>query len=477
MNTLKPVTVYVILIFSTCITGSLCFLFDSLYFPITNSANLSNIESEFLAEKTLKSIYSTNNGRNFKEIRANARVKSFVGNVSSYAGFINVDRASDSNLFYWFFESENNVKNPLILWLQGGPGQSSLNAVFEENGPYTIIDPDDDKVALRRFRWTKYYNVLYIDNPVGAGYSYTRKLNGYSRTVFDPANNLYKGLNEFFEIYHDYKQNYFYLASESYGGKFVSVLADLIHRKNAHSNSTINLRGLFMGCGFIDPATQVRAADYMYELGMLDKNGRQDMLDHEEKARRYIKSNWHFLAQYHLLRMGLMTLRVGYHTNPPPLDASNPEYDVSSYDGLEKFIQKKWVRNAIHVGDATFYDTFRTKFFFRNDILNSVIAQLSNVLNHYKVLMFDGQYDLVVQPTQRDFMIENLDWKGKNPFLKSPRRNWRVNDQLAGYKKSFGNLTQVLVRNANHIITRCQPESILSLLRSFIESNSERMKS
>lgn len=43
-------------------------------------------------------------------------------------------------MFYFFFESRNSKKDPVVIWLTGGPGCSSELAMFYENGPFTIAD-------------------------------------------------------------------------------------------------------------------------------------------------------------------------------------------------------------------------------------------------------------------------------------------------------------------------------------------------
>lgn len=413
------------------------------------------------------SLVASSSSTDYAKIRENAKVEPFVGNISSYSGFINVDKSCDSNLFYWFFESENNPKkDPLILWLHGGPGVSALMGLFEESGPYQVVNVD--KVKLRESRWTKYYNVLYVDNPVGAGYSYTQSTNCYSRTVQQATDNLYKALKEFFNIYPEYRKNDFYMAGESYVGKYVPVLADRIHTKNPSENVTINLKGLFIGCGFIDPENQIHFADYLHEMGIVGKEGYENTLSDEEEARKYIRLGYPSMADIYISKIAARILFAGFHVDPPAIDASDPNYDTSWYDTTKKFITSKSVRKEIHVGDAKFHDSYIVRYYFKDDVLNSAREELSRMLSHYKVLLFDGQFDLIVPPTQHHYLFEQLQWKGRKSFQAAKRRKWLVNGKLAGYTKSYDKLTHVVVRNANHIIIRCQPENMLSLLRSFI---------
>lgn len=69
-----------------------------------------------------------------------------------------------------FCDQVNNSTAPVVLWLQGGPGASSLLALFNEHGPFYITD--GNILARRKYAWTITHSVLYIDNPVGTGIAY-----------------------------------------------------------------------------------------------------------------------------------------------------------------------------------------------------------------------------------------------------------------------------------------------------------------
>ncbi len=401
--------------------------------------------------------------KNYTKIREKAQVEPFVGSVTSYAGFINVNEQYGSNLFYWFFESEAEPqKDPLLLWLHGGPGHSSLYGLFEESGPYKVVG---DKVVYRNTTWTKHYNVLYIDNPVGAGYSYTEDTDGYSRTVQQAAENLYTGLQEFFKIFPKFLQNPFYITGESYCGKYIPALATVIHRQNQKKKrkDKIKLKGLFIGCGFMDPANQFYFADYYYEMGILDPQERKYILDHEQKARDYMRTKNFYLVDYHLGVIGYKIRKKGY-----TVDVMEPNLDLSSYDDVEAFVQRPDIRKKIHVGDAKFQDKKKVVWYFRDDLWNSISPELSELLNNnYKVLFYGGQFDAVIPHTQIDHAVENLSWLGKQNLMGAKATNWYVDNELAGFKKSYKNVIKVMVRASNHIIVRSQQVWMLNLLRSF----------
>lgn len=72
--------------------------------------------------------------------------------------------------------------NTARLLLQGGPGTSMMRPVFLENGPYRL-SAKPAKLGRRQGAWTQRHNMLYFDNPVGTGYSFTGSPDGMSKTV------------------------------------------------------------------------------------------------------------------------------------------------------------------------------------------------------------------------------------------------------------------------------------------------------
>lgn len=398
-----------------------------------------------------------------KEAVSKAYVSPFVENgTASYSGFFTVDPDHETNLFFWFFESEQNPEtDPILLWLHGGPGVSALMGLFQENGPYYI---SEDGIHKRNYSWTSKYNVLYIDSPAGAGFSYTDSVFGYCRTVEHAARDLYEALTQFFKLFPKFSDNDFYLTGESYAGKYILALASLIHNRTAESKTKINLKGLFMGCPFIDPETQLHWGDYFYDFGIIGKKEKEQLVKLENNVKENIRLKNFMRAWYD---MGLITMKMRKAGYSVPVDIRRPNFNFNSYNPSIEFIQRPEVRNALHVGSRPFQGRNKVTFFFVFDMLNTAREYFLQVLDAYRVLLYSGQYDMLIVHTQFDELISQLNWTCAKKFAQANEKRWYVHGQLAGYRKSAGNLELVLVRNANHIITKCQPEWVFDLISSF----------
>lgn len=188
----------------------------------------------------------------------------------SFSGYLTVNKQYNSNMFFWFFPAQNgNTSAPVLLWLQGGPGATSLFGLFAENGPVQVND--DGSLAERAISWNSIYSLLYIDNPVGTGYSFTDSDQGYTRSQDDVARDLYSALSQFFQIYTDYANNPFYVTGESYAGKYVPTIGYKIHMENQNPSVKvkINLAGLAMGNGWTDPYRQYAYGPLLYQVDLI----------------------------------------------------------------------------------------------------------------------------------------------------------------------------------------------------------------
>lgn len=206
-----------------------------------------------------------------EEARLAARVNNTVfKNVTSFSGYLTVNEKFNSNLFFWFFPSEGNPANdPLLLWLQGGPGSSSMLGLFAENGPFAF--KSESELELREYRWSKTHSVIYIDNPVGTGFSFTDEA-GYASNETFIGEQLFGALQQFLTLFPDLQKNEFFVTGESYAGKYVPAISYTILKKNPEAKVKINLQGLAIGNGLCDPVHQLRYGEYMFELGLIDLN-------------------------------------------------------------------------------------------------------------------------------------------------------------------------------------------------------------
>uniref|UniRef100_A0A453AKT6 Carboxypeptidase n=1 Tax=Aegilops tauschii subsp. strangulata TaxID=200361 RepID=A0A453AKT6_AEGTS len=210
------------------------------------------------------------------------RVEALPGQPSGvdfaqYAGYVTVDAAAGRALFYYLAEAvggngdgSSSKGKPLLLWLNGGSGCSSLGyGAMEELGPFRVMS--DGKTLYRNpYSWKAAADVLFLESPAGVGYSYSNTTADYGRSGDNrTAEDAYLFLANWLERFPEYKGREFYITGESYAGHYVPQLAHAILR---HASPAINLKGIMIEN--FDPCTDYYVEAYLnslaVQLGLVD---------------------------------------------------------------------------------------------------------------------------------------------------------------------------------------------------------------
>ena len=165
----------------------------------------------------------------------------YTGDI--YSGYLTT-KISGNELFYIYMPSQNNPSTaPLMLWLNGGPGCSSLFGMLGEIGPVTS-DNFSGKFKKNEYSWNTNGNLLFIEQPAGVGFSKTSDPH-YLWYDDDTAENLLFGIKDFLNLFPDLKNREFYVSGESYAGVYIPFLAK--HILQDTSDDKVNLKGVLIG--------------------------------------------------------------------------------------------------------------------------------------------------------------------------------------------------------------------------------------
>lgn len=216
--------------------------------------------------------------------------------VKSFSGYADV--APNQHIFWWFFEARNvdPTEAPLTIWINGGPGSSSMIGLFQELGPCTVNA--DGEAVDNPFSWTNVTNMIFIDQPTQVGHSYSIPVPAYedpnsgdliqlpNNTCPDYASdwacgtysywnqsltanntpavapNMWKTLQGFMGVFPQYARDGVFFATESYGGHYSPIVSEYFVAQNAKNLSgthKIDLKGTLIGNGWYDPLIQYQA--------------------------------------------------------------------------------------------------------------------------------------------------------------------------------------------------------------------------
>ncbi|RIB22832.1 Alpha/Beta hydrolase protein, partial [Gigaspora rosea] len=404
-----------------------------------------------------------------------------------YSGYLNI--APDANMFFWFFESRKNPKNsPLSIWLSGGPGMSSMFALFQEVGPCKV-EKNMNKSSPSESSWNKVTNLLFIDQPIGAGFSYGAHIVNTSEQA---ALNIYEFLQRFFTLFPKYASLDFHLFSESYGGHYVPVMAKLIIQNNhlikigkLKDLIPINLKSCGIGGAWVDPIIQLQVLSYinyaennkypqlikaMYDAWALCKHDSMFSLTFDECYKTNMK---------HDCISTNITCFVNY-ADIFPQYYNVSHYDIRTKNGFPdpvyaKYLNDPFVLKSIGVTEITKYLEVNRTIIFRfvesGDEIHSTMSQIEFLLdNNIPIMFFYGDADYLCNWIGGNKMVESLKWEYHKEFKNSMFHEWILNRVKVGEIRKVKNLWFVKIFESGHFIPHDRPRISLELFKKWIES-------
>nr|GLL30169.1 serine carboxypeptidase-like 11 isoform X2 [Ipomoea trifida] len=248
-------------------------------------------------------------------------------------GYIGVGESEDIQLFYYFVKSESNPSDdPIVVWVSGGPGCSSFFAMTQEIGPLIMDLPKNVSVlptfSLNPYSWTKVASFVYLDLPVGTGFSYAKSAKNYTSDTLEASNHGAEFIRKWLIEYPEYQSNSFYVGGDSYSGTLIPMFAQAISNGNdAMLKPAINFKGYLLGNGvthfsehdytyqfalgygliseeFAEKLTFVNNAAYILDTSCLAKNGAEDVISGKAfvPSKRFNGVNANIFDRYLLCR-------------------------------------------------------------------------------------------------------------------------------------------------------------------------------
>ncbi|PKS05801.1 hypothetical protein jhhlp_007630 [Lomentospora prolificans] len=414
--------------------------------------------------------------------------------IKMHAGHIEITPESNGNLFFWHFQNQHIAnKQRTVVWLNGGPGCSSEDGALMEIGPYRVNS--DMSLSYNDGSWSEFANLLFVDNPVGTGFSYV-STNSYVTELTQMAEQFVTFLEKYFAIFPEYEHDDLYFAGESYAGQHIPYIAKAIldRNKKATTKTKWALKGLLIGNGWISPKEQYEAyLDFSYARGIIDKNsenaqklqqqwricettmatdpGRVDYSQCEAILRHILEYTADINSKgqrqcYNMYDIRLKDLYSACGMNwPPDLRAVEPylrNKDVVSALHVNSQKVSGWAECSNNVGQA-----------FRNHDSPAAVKLLPEILTEVPILLFSGADDLICNHMGTEAFIGNLEWNGGKGFEVTPgnwapRRDWTFEGEIAGFWQEARNLTYVLFYNASHMVPFDQSRRSRDMLDRFM---------
>jgi carboxypeptidase D len=335
-----------------------------------------------------------------------------------------------------------------------------MDGLFLEVGPLRLDGANMKSIKINPYSWHNVANLLFIDQPVGTGLSYTMNRNKYPRNDDEVNNDFIRFLDDFFRLHSRYVSivngkkttRRLLFAGESHAGHYIpSIVAAIIKRNIAAASPEyiIPIEGIALGNPWIDPYHQYDASDIAHGLGIISI-GQKVMLKEMERT---CQEN---------IRLGKLNTRVCFNLVDDIIDSSSARgaakvllYDSRKYSTharsfppghteIESYLNRPEVRVAIHATSCPhkYVECADNPYnALSHQDAKGVTNELTMVLEQgIRVLIYAGQYDLICNHIGVEKALLYLPWSHKDDWNKAQPGVWLLDNQPAGYSKSYQNL-------------------------------------
>ncbi|CAN4086574.1 unnamed protein product [Withania somnifera] len=408
-----------------------------------------------------------------------------------FSGYVTVDDKKQRSLFYYFVEAETDPSSkPLVLWLNGGPGCSSLGVgAFSENGPFR---PRGKVLVKNEHSWNKEANMLYLESPIGVGFSYSANTSSYE-TVNDEvtARDNVVFLLRWFHKFPQYSKSNLFLTGESYAGHYVPQLAKLIMSYNK-KQQLFNLKGVALGNPVLEFTTDFNSrAEYFWSHGLIS-DPTYRMFSSACNYSRYVSEYYRnslspicsrvmslvsretskFVDKYDVTLDVCISSVLSQSKIISPKENAE-KLDVCVEDEVVNYLNRKDVRKALQaelVGVRRWAVCSSILDYQLLDIeipTISIIGML--VKERIPVLIYSGDQDSVVPLIGSRATVHQLAMQMRlNTTV--PYRVWFAGQQVGGWTHVYDKiLSFATIRGASHEAPFSQPERSLVLFKSFLQ--------
>lgn len=407
---------------------------------------------------------------------------------------IEINPEHNGNLFFWLYHNRHiGDRQRTVIWLNGGPGCSSMDGALMEVGPYRV--GDGGKLQYNSGAWDEFANLLFVDNPVGTGFSYVNT-DSFVHELQEMADQFLLFLEKWFALFPEFEHDDLYFAGESYAGQHIPYITKTLMDRNEKAGragkTKWNIKGLLIGNGWISPADQYQSyLPFAYAEGLLQGGTPEaDQVEQQHNdclkdlAKESGKEKVDIYACEAILQKVLdVTKKDGKCTNMYDirLNDNYPSCGMAWPPDLTKvtpYLRRQDVIDAIHINPdkRTGWTecTGAVSHAFRASHSKPAINIVPEILESgIPILLFSGAKDYICNHLGTEDMIANMKWSAGtgmelSPGVLAPKRDWEFEGEAAGIYQEARNLTYVLFYNSSHMVPFDLPRRSRDMLDRFM---------
>ncbi|CAL4923011.1 unnamed protein product [Urochloa decumbens] len=409
-----------------------------------------------------------------------------------------------AHLFWWYYKSLQRTSTPsqpwpTVLWLQGGPGASGVGL-----GNFQEIGPLDVDLKPRNLTWLQKADLIFLDNPVGTGYSYVENDTLLVTTDWEQAADAMTLLKTLVKEVPTLQGSPLFLVAESYGGKYAATLGVSVARAIRAGEININLAGVALGDSWISPEDfALSYTPLLLSVSRLDDNAgdeankKADTLKEQIAAGQWAASqqSWtdllHFIANksgnvdmYNfLLDRGMDPVSTlvdsSMGSSLSNLQAKTYSTYLSSQDSSSNTIygiMNGVIKEKLKIVPKDFQwreHSNSVYYSLVNDFMKPRIDEVDELLSYgINVTVYNGQVDVICSTDGAEAWVQKLKWEGLRSFLSLPRQPLYCDDSkgVKAFVRSYENLHFYWILGAGHYVPVDQPCIALTMISRITQS-------
>ncbi|PAV70994.1 hypothetical protein WR25_17160 [Diploscapter pachys] len=337
--------------------------------------------------------------------------------------------------------------------------------------------------------------MVYVDNPVGAGFSYVDNYNALATKISDIGGDLLEWLRQFLVVHSEYRSRPFYIFGESYGGKMGAEFGRQISDAIDEHTLTLNFRGVVLGDSWISAIDYVNTwGPYLYANSFLDDNQLAEVQKQADACQNEVNQNsWDYAFG------DLETIQHLIETETEDVSW----YNILKYSGQDDWSITREKRSKEDVDRlyrrfvaplqtdqlSDYMDTVvrqklgiipeHVKFgaqagavfnYQSDDFMRPNYATVDELLSkNYAVVVYNGNEDLICNTMGTLRWMNRLQWPSYEAFNKTERINFKTTSfPLAGYYKKYKNLSMYWILRAGHMVAYDTPEAAFYMLKKIV---------
>ncbi|XP_010556480.1 PREDICTED: serine carboxypeptidase-like 1 [Tarenaya hassleriana] len=375
-------------------------------------------------------------------------------------GYVGVGESEEVQLFYYFIKSERKPsEDPVLVWLTGGPGCSSFSGLALEIGPLkfelTEYNGTTPTLLPTPDSWTKSASIIFVDQPAGAGFSYSTTPRGYQASDTRSALLVDQFVRKWMLLHPEFISNPLYIAGDSYSGMIVPPTTLRISDGNDRGvQPRVNLKGYVLGNPLTNEETNHNAGiPYAHGMGLISDEIYESLVSS-------CKGNYHIvdpsnrecaraLERYNECITGINLSMITDDACDADLPNPRPKCKTYYYTLSSYWSNDESVRRSLGIREGTIGEWVRCNgdnIPYNNDVISSFPYHVNLSMKGYRSLIYSGDHDMIVPHVATQEWVRALNYSIIDHW-----RPWMDRHQVQGYTRTYANqMTFATIKGGGH---------------------------